>query len=80
LAYRLGLESALDRLLLSGQSIASLTDWTIPTFPLKGGAIVERGVKAGPEVARILRAVEARWVAEHFDDTRIPALLDAELP
>ena len=66
LAYRLGMDQALDRLLLTGTDIAPLTGWTIPIFPLKGGEIVARGVKAGPEVARILQAVEARWVAEGF--------------
>jgi hypothetical protein len=40
----------------------------VPVFPLKGGAIVARGVTAGPAVARILQAVEARWVAEGFPD------------
>lgn len=79
LAYRLGTDAALDRLLLTGQSTASLHGWPIPTFPLKGGEIVARGVKAGPEVARILQAVEAGWVAAGFDDAAIPAMLDAEL-
>ena len=68
LAYRLGLTAATDRLLLTGQTIAPLTGWTIPQFPLKGGQIVARGVKAGPDVARILHAVEDRWVAEGFPD------------
>nr|WP_309623052.1 CCA tRNA nucleotidyltransferase [Novosphingobium sp.] len=66
LAYRLGRNTALDRLLLTGQSIAPLEGWDIPVFPLKGGEIVARGVKAGPDVARTLRAVEARWLAEGF--------------
>lgn len=80
LAYRLGRASALDRLLLAGQSIAPLSDWEIPTFPLKGGDIVARGVTAGPDVSRLLKAVEARWVDEGFPDaTRAAELLGAEL-
>ncbi len=80
LAYRLGREGALDRLLLAGQSVAPLDGWEIPTFPLKGGAIVARGIKAGPEVARVLRSVEARWVSEGFpDEARVSALLDETL-
>lgn len=79
LAYRLGVEAALDRLLLTGQPISALRDWDVPVFPLKGGDIVARGVKAGPEVARVLRAVEARWIAAGFADAKVPALLDAEL-
>ena len=79
IAYHLGMVQALDRLLLTGQSVAPLTGWTIPKFPLKGGAIVARGVKAGPAVARILQAVESRWVASGFDDNAIPRLLATEL-
>ncbi len=80
LAYRLGRTAALDRLLLTGQSIAPLGGWEIPTFPLKGGQIVARGVKAGPEVARVLKAVEARWVDEGFPDAlRVLQILDLEL-
>lgn len=80
LAYRFGTEQALDRLLIAGADIAPLNGWAIPTLPLKGGAIVARGVKAGPEVARILQEVEARWIAEGFpDDARVAALLDQVL-
>jgi poly(A) polymerase len=80
LAYRIGLEAARDRLLLDGRSIAVLAGWTTPAFPLKGGEIVARGVKAGPDVARILQAVERRWVDEGFPDrARVEALLEAEL-
>ena len=80
LAYYLGLTAALDRLLLTGAEIAPLDAWTIPEFPLKGGQIVSRGVKAGPAVARILKAVEAQWVAEGFPAAaRIEQLLAAQL-
>jgi len=80
LAYRLGRTAALDHLLLTGHSIAPLEGWEIPTFPLKGGQIVACGVKAGPEVARVLKAVEARWVEEGFPEkARIEALLNIEL-
>lgn len=80
LAYRIGTEQALDRLLLSGGSVAALIGWETPRFPLKGGQIVQRGIKAGPEVARTLRAVEDRWIAEGFpDEARALAMLDEEL-
>ena len=49
----------------------------MPRFPLKGGEVVARGIKAGPEVARILCEVEDAWIASGFDDARITALLDA---
>lgn len=80
LAYRIGRDEAVDRLLLAGAETSSLTGWEIPSFPLKGGEIVARGVSAGPEVARILRQLETQWVAEGFPGwQRVLALLDERL-
>jgi poly(A) polymerase len=80
LAYRLGRKEALDRLLLAGADIGTLVDWEIPQLPLKGGEIVARGVAAGPEVARILQAVETRWIEEQFPlRERVEELLDQEM-
>lgn len=77
LAYAEGIETAIDRLLLTGQDPASLIGWQVPELPLKGGEIVARGTSAGPEVARILREVERLWVAEAFPPrTRVLELLD----
>jgi poly(A) polymerase len=83
LAYRLGTEAAVDRLLLLGapQAAAVIADWPIPAFPLTGGAIVARGVKAGPEVARVLKVIEAQWVAEGFPNgERAVELLSVYIP
>ena len=80
LAYRLGTEFARDRLLLLGADTAALAGWSAPAFPIRGGMIVARGITAGPEVARILKAVEARWVAENFPpDERLGEILSEEL-
>lgn len=80
LAYRLTPQFAIDRLLLLGSDARSLAGWTVPVFPLRGGAVVARGVTAGPAVARILQTVESRWVAEGFPDAaRIEVLLSEEL-
>lgn len=80
LAYHLTPAFAIDRLLLAGGDARVLQGWSVPVFPLKGGAIVARGVTAGPAVARILQTVEARWVAEGFPDgERIEAMLAEEL-
>lgn len=77
LAYRLGRSEAIDRLLLCGAAIAPLEGWDIPQFPLKGGEIVARGISAGPQVARTLRALEDRWIAEGFPSReRVLAMLD----
>ncbi|MBD2842391.1 CCA tRNA nucleotidyltransferase [Erythrobacter rubeus] len=80
LAYEEGTDIAVHRLLLLGDDASAVRGWDVPSFPLKGGTIVARGVDAGPEVARILRAVERRWVAEGFPgEERVGQLLDEEL-
>ncbi|APE29179.1 CCA tRNA nucleotidyltransferase [Aurantiacibacter gangjinensis] len=80
LVYHEGAAVAQDLLLLNNASIADIADFDPPAFPLKGGEIVARGVQAGPEVARILQAVERRWIAEGFPESgRVQRLLDDEL-
>lgn len=84
LAYRIGWNSAVDRLLLSdapddavAEEYRALDGWTPPRLPLTGGALVARGVAAGPDVARLLRQIEDQWVAEGFPDAdRVEALAD----
>lgn len=83
LAYRIGLEAARDRWLLSAvdelalsAALGALVDWTPPKLPISGGDIVALGVKAGPEVARTLRAVEEQWLKAGFPD-RDPVLVMA---
>jgi poly(A) polymerase len=68
LAYRLGTECAIDRLLLGGSpaEAASIKDWTVPKLPIGGGALIKRGLSEGPIVARTLKAIEDRWVEAGF--------------
>ena len=68
LAYRLGSECAVDRLLLAGRAAdaAAIARWTPPKLPIGGGTLISRGVPQGPEVARTLSQVEELWVAAGF--------------
>ncbi|MGA1800083.1 CCA tRNA nucleotidyltransferase [Sphingomonas sp. 4RDLI-65] len=68
LAYRAGVAGAVDRLLVAGEDVSAIKDWTPPAFPFSGGALVERGLRKGPDVAAMLRQVETRWIAEGFPD------------
>ena len=81
LAYRLGVEGAVDRLLLSDRPVAearAAQAFAPPRLPLTGGALVQRGVGKGPDVARLLRQIEEAWLAEGFpDEARVSALADA---
>jgi poly(A) polymerase len=79
LAYRIGIKSAVDRLLLSGNTgqAARIANWQPPRLPISGGALVARGISAGPLVARGLKMVEDRWVAAGFPDRlRVEQLAD----
>lgn len=77
LAYRVGTTAAIDRLLLAGEDVAPIRDWTPPALPIGGGALVERGLRKGPEVAAVLRRIETQWLAEDFPDAaRVVQLAD----
>lgn len=86
LAHAIGVDAARDVHLLADDvpaaraAVAGLSDWSVPEMPLKGGDIVARGIAVGPEVARILKAVEAEWVAEDFPDAaRVAQLVDQKI-
>ncbi|KQN31363.1 polynucleotide adenylyltransferase [Sphingomonas sp. Leaf34] len=77
LAYRAGTPGAIDRLLIAGEDVAAIKDWTPPVFPFSGGALVERGLRKGPDVAAMLRKVETQWIVEGFPDAaRVGAIAD----
>jgi len=70
LAYRVTPARAVDRLLLAGEpeAAASVADWTPPVLSITGGALIERGLRKGPEVAKALHRIRDLWVAEGFPD------------
>jgi poly(A) polymerase len=80
LAYEIGTESAVDRLLLDGKpdDARDVADWLRPRFPLSGGDLIAMGLTPGPIVATTLRRVEQRWVAAGFaDDAALDAIARA---
>ena len=67
LAYRIGVDAAIDRLLLAGESdVRALDGWQPPRLPISGGDLIAMGLEPGPEVARMLQAVEREWVEAGF--------------
>ena len=67
-AYRLGIESAIDRLLLAGRpaDAAAIAVWPIPRLPISGGQLIARGLPQGPIVARTLKIIEQHWLDAGF--------------
>ena len=41
-------------------------DWPIPEFPLKGRDLKHAGIKDGPEMGKILRALKELWIRSGF--------------
>ena len=68
LAYRVGPTCAVDRLLLAGKidAVQAISSWKPPRLPVRGGALIERGLPEGPVVARTLRRIEDEWVRAGF--------------
>jgi len=68
LAYRLGVQCAVDRLLLAGlaREAAETASWHSPRLPVSGGQLIKRGLAEGPLVAKTLRRIEDAWVEAGF--------------
>jgi poly(A) polymerase len=82
LAYAHGRETAQDRLLLAGRAAdaARLNHFDVPRLPVSGGELIRRGLAPGPIVARTLKDIEQRWIAEEFPPRpRIAELVDEAL-
>lgn len=72
IAYRADEDVARDVILLFGTDhdvpscLEQLDHWEMPTLSIKGGALIEMGLPAGPLVAQSLQAVETAWIEEGF--------------
>ena len=66
LAYRIRLEPAIDRLLLTGGDPAALAGWERPVLGVRGGDLIAMGLPAGPLVARTLGRIEQNWADAGF--------------
>ena len=82
LAYRVGLDCAVDRLLLADRSeeAAEISDWKVPRLPVGGGTLIARGLAEGPIVAKTLKRIEERWIEAGFPSgDALRGIVDAEL-
>jgi poly(A) polymerase len=82
MAYFVGVECAVDRLLLAGKTdaAAAIAGWHPPRLPVRGGQLIERGIRRGPDVARALQTIERRWVEAGFPgDEELDQIVSQEL-
>jgi poly(A) polymerase len=69
LAYRLGLEDAVDHILLGEgdpRQTAQLAGWHRPRLLVGGGDLIRLGLEPGPIVAKTLQAIEREWSESGF--------------
>jgi poly(A) polymerase len=69
LAYRLGRDEAVDRILLGQGDPAearALEGWEKPRLAVGGGDLIRLGLQPGPIVARTLQAIEREWSEKGF--------------
>jgi poly(A) polymerase len=69
LAYRIGAEEAVDRILLGDgdpRAVKALAGWQRPRLLVGGGDLIAMGLEPGPAVARTLRAIERDWSEAGF--------------
>ncbi|MGE3936092.1 MAG: CCA tRNA nucleotidyltransferase [Rhodospirillaceae bacterium] len=55
-----------------------LVTWPAPAFPLKGRDAVAAGVPNGPTVGKLMKDVEAWWIAGDFTADRAACLMELE--
>jgi poly(A) polymerase len=74
LAYHVGIAAAQDTALLrcSDEEVADclelIANWTVPEFPIGGGHLIAKGLRAGPIVAKTLKDIEKQWIESDFPD------------
>ena len=69
MAYRIGAEEAVDRMLLGGgdlADVARLRGWQRPKLKLGGGDLIAMGLQPGPLVAKTLQTIERAWSQAGF--------------
>jgi poly(A) polymerase len=84
-AYYLGMQTACEVALLYAHDedyqlcLERLADWQTPKFTMKGGDLIQRGLHAGPLVAKTLKQIEEKWVNAGFPNGEdFAAIIDQE--
>lgn len=71
LAYEIGAEETVDRLLLAGRieaDLATLERRPRPRIGISGGDLIAMGLAPGPQVAKTFQAVEREWARAGFPE------------
>jgi poly(A) polymerase len=78
LLYRVGPDAYRDRALLAGYPRLAASVAKPPRLPVQGRDLLACGVQPGPEVGRLLAAVERWWIGRDFRPSRAQCLKYAQ--
>jgi poly(A) polymerase len=83
IAYRFGKEPLLDALIVFSahekkalQVWMDVQKWDVPTFPLRGADILDRGLSEGPLLGKKLQEIEDWWIENEFAADRNACLAE----
>tara|TARA_B100001939_G_scaffold348192_1_gene373629 strand:+ start:21219 stop:22430 length:1212 start_codon:yes stop_codon:yes gene_type:complete len=71
--YEVGKTVVIYHLILNGtdqrrlkKTLQVVENWEIPVFPLRGRDLVAGGMERGPELGRLLKTLEQKWIESDF--------------
>lgn len=70
--------AAVEDAKVGGAAMDLLRDWPIPVLPITGGDLKALGISPGPQMGKIMRAVEAWWADSDFQPGREDCLKQAK--
>lgn len=82
--YRYGAEAFRDGVLLAWAASDAASDdaawqarlhlperWPVPSLPVRGGDLMDKGLAEGPAIGRVVRAFEEWWITHDFPTDRL---------
>ncbi len=71
-AQTLMIELAQDRITnaYASKALKVIQNWDIPTFPISGNDLMERGIEQGESLGQTLQKIENWWISQNFKPTR----------
>lgn len=82
--YRYGADAFRDGVLLAWAASDAASDdaawqtrfhlperWPVPSLPVRGGDLVDKGLAEGPAIGRVVRAFEEWWITHDFPTDRL---------
>ncbi len=71
-AQTLMIELVQDRVMnrYAPSALKIIQNWDVPSFPITGHDLIERGIEKGPELGKTLEALENYWIEQDFTPSK----------